>query len=177
MLGTRRRNEMPLQFLKLTPICRATRAAYHFKMTKKLLTVLFVLASTTAWAKCTITSQRTSTVIQAQRSANWDGWRMKNYDAVCAKLAKANARLMLVGNAVVLSNRSIGWVMVGLKDLNSDVATFDFASTRTTVNDHASQNIASSLLVESMHKAVDDWPSLDEAIVELDKARASARKK
>lgn len=146
-------------------------------MTKKLLTVLLALASTTAWAKCSITSERTSTVLQVLKSTKWDGWSLNNYDAVCAKLAKANARLMIVGNAVVLSNRSIGWVMVGLKDQASDISTFDFGSSHTTVNDHASQNKANSLLVESMHMAINDWDGLDEAIASLDKARATVRKK
>lgn len=146
-------------------------------MIKKFLTLLLVLASAAAWAECSITAERTSTVVDAQKNTNWDGWNLKNYDAVCAKLAKANARMLIVGEAVVLSNRSIGWVMVGLKDRTSDISTFHFASSRTTVNDHASQDTANSLLVESMHTAVDNWQRLDEAIAALDKARATARKK
>jgi hypothetical protein len=64
----------------------------------------------------------------------YDGFDFPKIVEVCEKLKTANARIEINGVATVLGNRSIGWVVLTLRDKDSGVSTSDFSSHNTSVS-------------------------------------------
>lgn len=138
-----------------------------------LLTVLS-LAALSANAECTLTSVRDGDV--ARKFRQYGGWVFQNFDHVCEKLNRANARLQINANASVLNNQSIGWAVLTVVDRDTGIGTSDYASMNTQVNSYASQNKADEIMVAAINAAADEWTSIDKALASLDEERRKARK-
>ena len=138
-------------------------------MHKFVLLSILLFASSSASAECLITSVRDADTAKAFQAHG--GWTFNDYDRVCMKLKRANARIQITGMAVVLGNKSIGWASLSVIDADSDVSTNDFSSWSTHVNDYASQNKADELMVLSINSAADSWVDLDKALESLELAR------
>lgn len=149
-------------------------------MKHKLLFSLLALFSMTAHAGCTINtlySTDVGKIFKNHGGFDFPGTKLTNekFNAICEKLRKASARVQVEANAVVLSNRSIGWAVLSLKDRDTNVATSDYSQINTSVNDSASQNIAEQRMVFSINEALSDWAEIDKAIMALDAERKRAR--
>lgn len=101
-------------------------------------------------------------------------WGFSNYDAVCEKLRRANAVILVKGDATVLGNKSIAWATVNLKDGDLMIFTNSYGGNSTTVNGYASIDRAEQLLMQSINDAVDSM-DVDSAIRSLNEARKKVR--
>lgn len=131
------------------------------------------LASLSANAACSMTVTRTSEV--AKIFSNNGGWTARRFNEICQKVVRANARVVVAAEAVVLQGKSIGWASLILADQNSPITTTSFGSTATSINSEASQTIANERLAVAINLALDDW-DIDPAIEALNKERAAFRK-
>lgn len=101
-----------------------------------------------------------------------NGYEFRNYDLVCSKLRKANARISIIGSYGVLANRSFGWANISVADnSNGYFVVNDFGTNNTTLNEFASDDKARQLLWVAINNALNDWSALDQALAELKKAR------
>jgi hypothetical protein len=103
-----------------------------------------------------------------------DGWTFKNYDAICEKLARANAKLLISGHATVLGGRSIAWVDVSLSDMKLPITTNSFGRLNTEINENASMDTAYAMLFESLNSAIEVM-QFDNAINSLNEARQKVK--
>ena len=127
-----------------------------------------------ASANCSITHNTSSISVQKVFKET-DGYTFQNYDLVCNKLRKANARIVVVGSYGVLSNRSYGWASISVADKASDhLIVNDFASNSTWMNDYASDDKAREMLWAAINDALGKWDGLDQALATLTKARRAA---
>jgi len=127
-----------------------------------------------ASANCAITHNTSSTAVQKVFKET-DGYHFQNYDVVCNKLRKANARIIVSGSYGVLSNRSYGWASIAVADKASDhLIVNDFGSDSTWMNDYASDDKAREMLWAAINDALGKWDSLDQALASLNKARRTA---
>ncbi|HEX5344575.1 MAG TPA: hypothetical protein VFX55_18925, partial [Duganella sp.] len=101
-------------------------------MKKIVAGLALILASYSAQAACQITYVSASEEVQKYLRKN--GFTNNNYDAICAKLKSANARLTIVAASTVLAGKSVGWVHVGVMDLPTNIAASGHGSVSTTVN-------------------------------------------
>lgn len=100
------------------------------------------------------------------------GWTFPNYQVICEKMNRANAAIVISGDAVVLDGKSIAWSAVGLKDKRSNIMSFDFGGISTKTNPYASQDKAETMLDESINDAISTLAGkLDLALARLDEAR------
>jgi len=77
--------------------------------------------------------------------------------------------------ATVLSNRSIGWAILGLKDRDTEIGTSDYGNAYTAVHEHASQDVADQRMVFAINEALGTWTELNQAIARLDEVRNIAK--
>jgi len=134
----------------------------------------------TAHAECSINTYlagNVSKAFYAYGALNVPGTSLTNqrYEMICEKLRKADARVNILGMATVLSNRSIGWAILSLKDRTTEIGTSDYANARTMVHEQASQDIADERMVFAINEALATWTELDQAIARLDEVRKSIR--
>lgn len=106
----------------------------------------------------------------------YGGWVASNFEEVCEKINRVNARLLVSSGAAVLGNKSIGWAQLAVMDKNHQIMTNDYASINTTVNDYASQDKADELEILAINSALEEWRELDKALLALEKERQSVRK-
>lgn len=143
-------------------------------MLKKVITMcLLGLLATSANAECYITSVRDNSVSAA--FSKFGGWRFDSFDRVCEKLKRANARIQVIAQSVVLDNRSIGWATLSVVDRDTGIGTSSYATMNTQVNSYASQDKADQVMVDAMNAAAQDWNGLDQALAELEEERRRAR--
>lgn len=138
---------------------------------KKYLTIITAALAFQAHA-CDVTYNSASEV--ANKVLNKNGWGFKNYEKICAKLKKANAALVIEGDATVLGNKSIAWASVTLKDLNTMIFTNEYAGLSTQTNDYASVDKAETLLMTAINNAV-ETVNFDMAIQSLNESRKKVR--
>jgi hypothetical protein len=133
-----------------------------------------VLAAATfnANADCSVTFHSGDQVRKVIKKS--DGWTFNNYDQICTKLNKARAALRIQGNATVLSNHSIAWAVVGVKDVGLEIASQDFSGTSTQINTFASIDKAEEMLWIAINDAVSVM-DLDNALQQLEIARKQVR--
>ena len=139
---------------------------------KKFLPLLALVLAMDAQA-CSIS--RSTSSDQIVRILKENGWNSNNFDTVCAKLNRANAAILIDGDATVLAGASVGWAVLMLKDKDSNVTTSDFSSKTTSMNtSRASMDVAESLLYSALNNALDHY-DVDKAIEALDAARSKTR--
>lgn len=106
-----------------------------------------------------------------------DGYYFQNYNEVCNKLRKANAKIAISGSYGVLSSRSYGWADISVADKASDyVIVNSFGTYSTWMNDYASDDTARKQLWGAINDALNQWDTLDKALLELNQARQEMRK-
>ena len=139
---------------------------------KKFLPLLALVLAMDAQA-CSLS--RATPNNEIARLLRENGWGATKFKTVCEKVTRANAELLVDGNATVLGGASIGWAIVMLKDKNSNITTSDFASSSTYVNTrNVGMNVSSNLLYSALNDAVDAY-DVDAAISSLDEARSKTR--
>lgn len=144
-------------------------------MFKATALVLSLLVSFSANAACKLISNTTSIIQEARRTAGWDGWRFSRYDEICEKLRKANAQLVIRGDATVLNGVNIAWAIVEIADINPLLTSGTSSSNTRTNKMVGSQDEANKLLIESIEDAANGL-SIDNGIRDLQQARATFRK-
>lgn len=132
-----------------------------------------LLFSVSAHAECTMSYHADQAILAAIKKSG--GLELKNFDSLCQKLRRANARIHISAQAEVLNNNSIGWAEVSVLDAKTSIASTDFASTSTFVNAFASSDKAEQLMVQAAQDAIDNWRSLDDALTTLDRERRQVR--
>jgi len=103
-----------------------------------------------------------------------DGYDFKNYDLVCNKLNKANARVVMMGGVGVLISRSYAWIVLAVADRdNPHIMNIASGHTHTRLSADASTPKTRELLWESINIALNEWAEkgLDNALAGLDEAR------
>lgn len=136
----------------------------------------FAALTLPASANCTIFHDTDSDAVQTVFKEN-NGYTFKNYEAVCNKLRKANAKVVIKGSYSVLSNRSFGWVNISVADKASDHFIINsFSQYITQVSEFAGDDTARKQLWIAINDGLDKWNSLDQALAELNQARRAMRK-
>lgn len=136
----------------------------------------FAVLTLPASANCTIFRDTDSDAVQTVFKEN-NGYTFKNYEEVCSKLRKANAKIVIKGSYSVLSNRSFGWVNISVADKASDHFIINsFSQYITQVSEFASDDTARKQLWIAINDGLDKWDSLDHALAELNQARRAMRK-
>jgi len=139
---------------------------------KKYLPLLAFFLAMDAQA-CTLYRSTSSNTVVKLLAEN--GWNAKKFDAICPKLNRANAELLIDGQATVLGGASVGWAVLMLKDRDSNVTTSDYSSKSTSMNTGvASMDTAEALLYSALNSALDAY-NVDDALVSLDDARRKTR--
>jgi len=152
---------MPMLCLRLLKCCAAL-----------WLTMLALPVS----ANCSIAHITSSADVYQVLEEN-GGYTFKNYRAVCDKLSKADARIVISGDYGVLSNRSYGWANIKVADKRLRFLIINANdSSYTYMHDHASDVTARKLLWNAINDALEGWKTLDEALLDLDAARQTLRK-
>lgn len=144
-------------------------------MKKILVLALLAAATVSAHANCKITMTRDDRISRAFQSKG--GWNMEEqkFEQLCQKLHKSRAAIRAEGMAAVLSDRSIGWAALSVKDLDSAISISSYGKLETVVNTFASQDKADELLVQAINSAAMDWHDLDKALALLDAERQRLR--
>lgn len=136
----------------------------------------FAALTLPASANCTISRDTDSDAVQRVFKEN-NGYEFNNYEAVCNKLRKANAKIVIKGSYSVLSNRSFGWVNISVADKDSEHFIINsFSQYITQVSEFASDDMARKQLWIAINDGLDKWDSLDQALAELSQARRTIRK-
>lgn len=141
-------------------------------MKKAFLLLVLCFLAFSANAKCSILFNTNHKIMA---TLNAEGFDFKNYDKVCAKLHRGHAKLIIDGMGAVLDGRSIGWVVVRVADVTDSANASDEVAMHTVLSDNASQDVADKLVVVALNKSLDDWPELDKALADLERARAKTR--
>jgi hypothetical protein len=144
---------------------------------KKIL--IFALLATTASLQASACSLDYFTAADVVKKvmARTRGWTFENYKVTCEKINRANATVIISGDAVVLNGISIAWSNVGLKDKRNNITSLAFSGSSTKTNSYASQDKAEDLLEESVNAGVYQLSvNLDKALARLDEARESVHK-
>lgn len=150
----------------------SNRLAYALRVCMALC--FFGLASN-ASANCTIFRLTSSDHVNQVFKEN-DGYSFRNYESVCAKLRKANARITINGQYGVLTNRSYGWVFISVADKNNDhLIVNDFSQTMTFTNSYASNDKARELLWLAINDGLNTWDTLDKALARLNQVRQTRK--
>lgn len=148
-------------------------------MTKASIALGLIFCGFNAHAECNITSVRDRVVAKAfDTYGGWStdrGLTIEKFSEVCKKLVRANARLQIDGMASVLSNQSIGWASLSVKDMDTSVGVLDYGSANTQVNTFASQDKANEIMVDAINAALQNWDSLDRALEVLQSERNAAK--
>lgn len=136
----------------------------------------FTALAVPASANCTIYRDTASPQVFKAFRAN-GGYTFKNFNEVCEKLRKANAKIVIHGASGVLVNRSYGWASISVADKESShIVINSFSSYSTNINEYASSDQAQSSLWISINYALENWEHLDEALAELRQVRVQVRK-
>lgn len=136
----------------------------------------FAALALPATANCAISHDTASNEVRTVYKEN-NGYEFKNYEAVCSKLLKANAKIVIQGSYGVLHNRSYGWVSIAVADKASEhFIVTSYGSYITQMNDFASDDMARKQLWIAINDGLDKWDSLDRALAELNQARRAIRK-
>ena len=158
---------------RLTTPLTDTVDSYHEDVPiMKFAAALLLLLAPSGASACTVYWSTADAVVTKVIQTN--GWDFANYETVCRKLQAANAELYVNGAATVLGGRSIGWASVGIKAKGVNVATFASGGTSTNVDDSPGTNIAETMLMQSINRAV-GYMDVDAAIRHLDEAKETAR--
>jgi len=137
---------------------------------------LTMLALPAASANCSITRMTGNDAVHQVFKEN-NGYEFQNYDVICNKLRKANAKIVIQGSYGVLRSRSYGWVSIGVADKNSDYIIINaFGRTSTYMDDYPSDEVARKQLWTAINEALNGWDQLDLALDSLNKARQAVRK-
>lgn len=142
---------------------------------KKTIVALLSLVSLSAHACNIFHTADTKVSTQFSKLGAWStdkGLSEEKYISVCKKLQQANAEVQINATGAVLSNMSIGWASLSVKDRKLGIATSSFASLSTQVNTYASQDKADELMVSAINQALQNWDQLDKALEKLDQERA-----
>lgn len=131
--------------------------------------LITALASLSAQAECSITTIRSEEM--GAILTREGGYNFPNYDTVCEKLRRANAYIAISSDSVVLSNRSIGWVSIKVKDSKSPLTVDKYARTSTFVSENTSQIVADHNRFQALNDALNAWTDLDAALALLQKTR------
>jgi hypothetical protein len=142
---------------------------------KLLLIAIFSIFSISAHAGCTIYSTRTESVAAVFRK--YGGWDLSDVDfnQLCEKLKRANARISISSDAVVLGNQSIGWAILSVMDIDTGITALSGMQTSTFTNPYASQDKAEELMFKAINDAAKGWNNIDEALFSLDNERKKVR--
>jgi hypothetical protein len=149
-------------------------------MKKALISACCWLTTLNAAASCAITSVYNTDF--SRIFTRYGGWNTQNglsaqkYNAACEKLQRANARLQIDGNATVLGNQAIAWVIVSVKDANTAIGSTDFNAHVTKIDGSASQDKAEALMITATNEALQNWDQLDQALAVLEREREQAKK-
>lgn len=147
---------------------------FKTKAGKLLLLGVISLATISSNAGCLITSKKSDDLQSA--FDKYGGWTASNFEEQCLKLKSAHARLVILGQGVVLANSSIAWSQIFVADETLDISTTDFSRRSLYTNSYASQDKADELLVASINDNLKSWKGIDEALAALDVARKEAQK-
>jgi hypothetical protein len=146
---------------------------------KSLLAALFIsfgfcaMSAASAQA-CDIPYHTTSTAVTtALKSAN--GFHFSNRDAICEKLKAAHAELLIKGDATVLTDRSIAWADVSLKDKDLPISTQNFTGSATRTSADAGVEVAEFLLAAAIDTAIEQM-NVDQALRALEDARMQIKR-
>lgn len=146
-----------------------------YPMKKILVLATLAALSFGAQASCAITMVRDDAVARAfDKHGGWD-FNAAKYELLCEKLRKNRARVSVQAMASVLSERSVGWAVLSVQDMDSALATTSFGSLNTIVNTYASEDKADQLMVDAINNAARDWEHIDKALASLDAERKRAR--
>lgn len=137
-------------------------------MKKVLLSALIFAVTQSVNAECVINS-----VYQGlpKKVIQKNGWNFENYNAVCGKLSRANASVVISGTASVLVGVSYGWAHLSVADKKTGLGITDFFSANTQIDTYASQDKAEELLYAAINTAANDWTELDSALAVLEEKR------
>jgi len=142
-----------------------------------LLLAAVLTAPLPAQANCRITYDTDAAQVEEVLSIYKARYDFKNYDEVCEKLEKANAKVVIFGNYSVPYRESIGWVQVVVADKDNDALLIHrFGSNSVYANTDNSSRKAREMLWMALNLALDRWPNngvLSEALEELKEARAA----
>lgn len=120
-----------------------------------------------ASATCSVSYTADNSIV---KMISQNGWRITNYDALCSKLAKANAEIDITGRAVVLDGKSVSWATVTFKAKDLWIITPLGGSMRTVTNAYASQDRADEMLYDAINGAIDSL-DIDKGLIALNEAR------
>jgi hypothetical protein len=136
----------------------------------------FAALTLPASANCVISHDTASPNVLKVFKEN-SGYEFNNYEVVCNKLRKANAKIVIQGSYGVLRNRSYGWALITVADKASNhLIVNSFGSHSTQMNDSASDETARKELWLAINDGLDNWDGLDQALAELKQARRAMRK-
>jgi hypothetical protein len=138
------------------------------KLKKILLMALIFAVAQSVKAECSITSSDNGIVHKLLQQR---GWNFPKFNSVCEKLRRANANIVIDGDASVLVGVSYGWANLSVIDKKTGLGLGDHTSAYTEVNTYASQDKAEELLYEAINNAANDWDGLDIALAELSEKR------
>jgi len=158
---------------------KPSQAKGFFCLLSNCCCALFLLTlALPASANCRITHYTLSNNVDDAFREN-GGYNFKNYDAVCNKLSKANAMIVIFGTYGTWHHPDgrqlfFGWSEIALADKNNaNLISIDGAQAMTRMSGRVN---GSKLLWEAINMALDGWTHLDTSLDYLNHARQSIHK-
>lgn len=105
----------------------------------------------------------------------YGGWNFRNYDILCKKLKKANAKIIVHATSIVLLNNSIGWAALSVGDIDSGISTLDATSYDTNIYSIGNKEKSEEMMVGAINNAANNWLAIDDALAALEVERKKAR--
>jgi hypothetical protein len=142
-------------------------------MKKSFIFFLLAASSLPSMAACTITFLASTEIKQA---IEYKGFIFSNFNQVCEKLKKANARILFGGGFYTIDGRNVSAITAQLIDLKSPIASTNFTVTSVVLNDKADDKNRLISLSNAVNNAMKTWSDIDDSIAELNNNRKQIRK-
>lgn len=149
---------------------------------KKILPALALsLLSTFVHAGCTLTSNMDRETRQVWLKHG--GWKLdsdaqvESFERNCQLLKKHGLAIQVSANSEVLTNVSMGYAIVMLKDFQHNIYTADYANFHTATNTYASNDKAEELMSLAIVQSFVGWryESLENAVRSMLAVRRDVR--
>lgn len=141
-------------------------------ISKSILALAVVFAAGAANA-CSISYYTLNDQVTRALTAN-NGFAFKNYNSVCEKLQKANARLLISSQNGVASQRAVAYAHVVVMDKKIPVVAFTVFGGSVQLNTDANTNKSESILADAVNEAIENL-DIDAALKELAESRKLAK--
>lgn len=142
-------------------------------MKKLLISVVLFGSAFNANAKCSIDWDTASPKVRAVMMKPTDFY-FANYNSICEKLNRANAKINIIGDSGVLTGRSFAWVNISVEDKKLPIIIDSYGSSSTKLDGAANTPRAEELLWESINSAVENL-LVDQIIQKLDETRLTIK--